>query len=355
MIYPTLYKRDSKGKVREWRLEVEGPRYRTVAGLQDGKQVTSEWREATPASQDTAEAQAIFEVESLYKKALDRDYFETLAEIDSPRIFEPMLAHTYKEWDGECYSQPKLDGIRCIATAGGLFSREGKIFLSCPHIERALEPLFEKDASRIIDGEFYNHELKEDFNQISSLVRKKKPTEEDLRLSAEAIQFHIYDQYSEASFEDRWADIRAQVEQLGNPYLRIVPTAFCSSLHFLNQVYGQYLLDGYEGQMVRYANVPYQKKRSKSLLKRKEFKSAEFPVVRKEEGQGNWAGHAKRAIGRLPDGREFGAGIAGNKAFTKELLNQDHKVMTVKFFDYTPDGVPRFGVAVDWHFEERED
>jgi len=33
----------------------------------------------------------------------------------------------------------------------------------------------------------------------------------------------------------------------------------------------------------------------------------------------------------------------------KELLHEDHKVVTIQFFAYTPDGVPRFGVATKFH------
>ena len=45
----TLYKRDTKGKVREYTIEytrdgVLPAGYRTVAGIQGGKLVTSEWK-----------------------------------------------------------------------------------------------------------------------------------------------------------------------------------------------------------------------------------------------------------------------------------------------------------------------
>ena len=45
----TLYKRDSNGRVREYNIEwtdhgVAQPGYRTVAGIQGGKMVTSEWK-----------------------------------------------------------------------------------------------------------------------------------------------------------------------------------------------------------------------------------------------------------------------------------------------------------------------
>ncbi len=99
-------------------------------------------------------------------------------------------------------------------------------------------------------------------------------------------------------------------------------------------------------------DTPYEAgKRSKNLLKRKEFMDDEFQLVRIEEGNGNWQGYAKRAVIRLPDGRECGAGIKGNQDFTRQLLADASRYThaMVRYFTLTPDGVPRFPVVVDWH------
>ena len=103
---------------------------------------------------------------------------------DRPLDFEN---HTY-------FIQPKLDGVRCIIRKDGAFSRNGKSFKNVEHILKELEPLFEYAPELILDGELYNHDLKEDFNQIISLVRKtKRITENDRERSRELIQFHNYD------------------------------------------------------------------------------------------------------------------------------------------------------------------
>jgi DNA ligase-1 len=81
---------------------------------------------------------------------------------------------------------------------------------------------------------------------------------------------------------------------------------------------------------------------------------AEFAVVRLEEGDGNWAGYAKRAVLRLADGREFGAGIKGDRAFTGDLLNGPRPYSaTVRYFALSSYGVPRFPVATVFHWGER--
>jgi len=87
-----------------------------------------------------------------------------------------MLAFELKQYEKLLFTvptfvQPKLDGVRCILNAGELTTRAGKPIVSCPHLAKEYY---------LLDGELYNHELKEDFNKIISLVRKTKPTKEDI-------------------------------------------------------------------------------------------------------------------------------------------------------------------------------
>ena len=61
-----------------------------------------------------------------------------------------------------------------------------------PYINKLI-PFFDKHPNVILDGELYNHEIKNDFEKIISLVRKTKPTDGDRLESAEMVQFHCYD------------------------------------------------------------------------------------------------------------------------------------------------------------------
>ena len=90
-----------------------------------------------------------------------------------------MLAHKYNpdKADYPAYIQPKLDGVRCLFTAKGAISRANNQFMNVDHIEQALKPFFAKNPTAILDGELYNHGLKDDFEKIISLVKKKKPTD----------------------------------------------------------------------------------------------------------------------------------------------------------------------------------
>ena len=112
--------------------------------------------------------------------------------------------------------------------------------------------------------------------------------------------------------------------------------------------YSRYLERGYEGQMVR-LDKPYEGKRSKFLMKRKEFHDEEYEFVAFEEGKGNWGGLPKSVVARASNGREFGAGIKGTREHCASLIGTSPATVTVRSPNLTPDGVPRFGIAVAFH------
>lgn len=346
--FPTLFKRDASGKVRIWRMELDGANHRAIHGLQDGEQTESGWTACVGKQGRTDEEQADFEVRAEYKHKLTREYHSTVDTIDEPRFFKPMLAQKYEAWPGSCYAQPKLDGIRCIVTKGGMFSRQGKPILGAPHVREQLEPFFSAYPTAILDGELYNHDLKDDFNTIVSAVKKQKPGPEDLERSKALVQYHVYDFPShEGTFGERLAALGRTLPQHVDS-IRLVRATYATNQDILDETFEQWLEAGYEGQMVR-LDGPYEQKRSKLLLKRKEFQDEEFEVVRIEAGVGNWAGMAKKVICRLKDGREFGAGIKGTQERARDLLTEQHSLVTVKFFALTPAGIPRFGVATKFH------
>lgn len=358
-----IYRRDAKNSIRSWRYEVEGDKWRTRSGLVDSETlVLSGWTTCIPKSQPTAEEQALFEAKAEMGKKLDRDYRPSIELIDTSRIAgsKPMLAHKYEAFAAGCFSQPKLDGMRCIANKDGLWTRQGKAIVAVPHISAALAPWFAAFPDLEVDGELYNHDLKDNFNELMSICRKVKVTDEDLAKAEASVQYHIYDIASATScFGSRFAELRQLFDlKEGDAWpvgtLSLVPTISVDDAAHLDLLYSWYLEAGYEGQMVR-ADAQYQNKRSKYLLKRKEFLDGEFEIVRIEQGNGNWAGYGKRLVFKLPDGRECGAGVKGNQLFTKSLLdNADQligKQVTVRYFTPTPDGMPRFPVAVDFHLD----
>lgn len=365
-----IYKYDTSGNLRVWSIEVNGSRYRTIAGIKDGNLVTSKWTEAKPknigkANETTAEEQAVVESLAKYKKKLEGEYHESPEEAkQGSHFFKPMLASKYtgfKLWS-DVFAQPKLDGMRCIATKNGLFSRQGKPILSCPHIFEALEEAFQENPDLILDGELYNHSLKDDFNKLMSLCRKTDPTPEELEESRQIVQYHVYDCPSKAEyrFSTRIAYLGGSIfkeYELGDPIIAVATVAFDGqpdSAKSFDNFHEQCIAAGYEGSMLR-LDAAYEQKRSKNLLKRKDFIDQEFEVVELVEGKGNWSGRIKSVICRAANGEQFGSGIRGTEAYTKSLIGKKFKTATIRYFQLTPDGIPRFGVVTDLHKLERED
>lgn len=356
---PTLYKRTNTGATQIWFVEMDRDKYRTTSGQQFGKKVTSAWTVAKPKNEGKANgtsgaAQAEAEVKAMYTKQMKKDYRENLDEIDNIERFKPMLAAKWSDRKDKItqsvvHMQPKLDGIRCIAMKSGLWTRTGEPILGAPHILEALQPYFSTFPGGVLDGELYNHDLKDDFNTIVSSVKKQKPTPEDLEVSRKNIQYWIYDLPSNSGdFEQRSLTLRADFEALSNhlPEGIVLVETQALPVSDVDASALQWIEQGYEGAMVRLRGT-YENKRSKTLLKWKEFQDEEFKIVDIQEGDGNRAGMAARVILKLNDkDATFGAGLIGSVPYCTQLLAEKDKWIgklgTVVFQHYTPDGVPRF-------------
>jgi DNA ligase-1 len=274
---------------------------------------------------------------------------------------KPMLAYPVStkpiDYSKPVFIQPKLDGVRCVIQAEGLpyqvgdtewefevkaYSRTGKEWKNINHILQDLVPFFDKHPNVILDGELYNHDLKDDFEKIISLVRKTKPTEEDRVESAEMVQFHCYDIIDEElSYENR------------NEFLGMT-LSFIDSVHFVDtimvfnedeaqSIHKSNLRKGYEGSILR-TNDVYKCGRSWSLRKFKDFHDAEAYIVGYEVGKGKREGTLGKFLMQDEDGNKFGC--PPGKGFTykdmKDMLDNIHEYMgqtaTFTYFERTKAG-----------------
>jgi DNA ligase-1 len=366
----TIYKKTQTGAIQEWTVEVDGNRYRTISGQISGKKIVSEWtvvygKNIGKANGTTDEEQCMKEAIAKRTKKLESGYFENIDNINQTQYFEPMLAAKWEDVRDKVqypiYSQPKLDGIRCIVTKDGMFSRNGKPIISAPHIRRSLNYVFESYPDVILDGELYADKFANDFNKIVSLVKKTKPTEDDLFESQKNIQYWIYDIPSQnVKFGERF-DILSELFDESfdcfEKYCVLVQTEICKSEESVMNLYGEYVNDGYEGQMLRTDGL-YENKRSKTLLKHKSFVDEEFVILDIVEGEGNRTGTAGYISFKNKDGKPFKSNVKGTFEETAEMLkNKDYligKTATVKYFNLTPDGIPRFPFVVKIAREDYE-
>jgi len=274
---------------------------------------------------------------------------------------KPMLAYPVSakpiDYSKPVFMQPKLDGVRCLIQARvkrniltpdlneievKAYSRTGKEWKNIDHILEELIPFFTKHPSVVLDGELYNHDFKNDFEQIISMVRKTKPTPEARLKSADNVQFHCYDIVNKKmkfSTRDNWI-------------AKNLPTSYCVkhliTLHVSDELSAstghQMNLDaGYEGSIVR-LDSPYECKRSHNLRKFKDFQDAEADIVGYEEGKGKRTGTLGKFIMQDDDGNIFGCppGKGHNYKDLADMLANIHEYMgqraTFYFFERTKAG-----------------
>ena len=226
---------------------------------------------------------------------------------------KPMLAYPVNkkpiDYSKPVFVQPKLDGVRCtiqydagVVTA---WSRTGKEWKNIEHIKLNLYRFFDKHPDIILDGELYNHTFKDDFEQIISMVRKSKPTDEARLISAENVQFHCYDIIDEKlTFDQRIEFVNESLMLLGDS-IYIVDTNYAYDEDHTKAVHKINLDHGYEGSIIR-TNETYQCKRSHSLRKIKDFHDAEATITGWVEGKGKRIGTIGKFTAVDSEGNEFG-------------------------------------------------
>ena len=395
----TLYKRDKKGKVRAWTIEHDDKSYWTISGIHpDGKMTKTaptfvEQKNVGKANETSLEQQVELEVKSKIQYQIDHGFtYELPAE---EREFAVSLADKYVDRlekgkiEFPYVVEPKLDGVRCyIKLVDGkvtMWSRGNKEFKSVPHLaeNRFIIEFFKKYPDAILDGELYNHALKNDFNKIVSLVKKTKPTTEDLEESKKIVEYHCFDSYYPSESELNYVQRKVRVGEIvsdirGTDVLFKETHISCEEVKivglflvkqkesdtlgwWLNVAQTEEKVDeylenqlnlGYEGVMLKKYDVPYFFGRSFDMLKYKRFKDAEFKIVDIEDGKGNKKGKATAVICVDENGTEFKAGVTGTEEFAAEMFANKEtyigKIATIKYQELTPvkdgkGGVPRFG------------
>ena len=261
-------------------------------------------------------------------------------------MIKPMLAYKVDkkpvDWSEKVFIQPKLDGVRCIFTKDGAYSRTGKEFKNLAHIKYDLTDFFRKHPNSVLDGELYNHALKDDFEKIVSLVRKTKPTEDDRRDAQHLVQYHVYDTIAEGvDYEDRFNWLTRYLPIAAT--MTLIKNTVVNSYDEAKMLHNLHLAQGYEGSMLR-LNKPYEQKRSYNLQKFKDFSDTEATIIGYEAGKGKFTGLIGKFFMQDDDGNEFGCPIGKgyNFADRKAMLDNVHDYIgqraTFTYFQRTQAG-----------------
>ena len=223
---------------------------------------------------------------------------------------KPMLAHKFYDgrvdWSLPVYIQPKLDGVRCLFTKDGAFSRTGKEFMNVSHLRTTLLPFFKQHPDVVLDGELYNHELKHDFEKIISLVRKQKPTADDRLEAQQLVQFHVYDYFDGVIYDSYKTRMQMLVtSDIYDKYVKYVPAKLVDSYNYARDLHATFLSEGYEGSIIRLDGL-YKHGRSYDLMKFKDFSDTEATIIGYELGKGKRTGTLGKFIMLDDEGVEFG-------------------------------------------------
>ena len=245
---------------------------------------------------------------------------------------KPMLAHKFDEsrvdWSQPVYIQAKLDGVRCLFTKDGAYSRTGKQFKNLAHIELALISFFKQNPDVILDGELYNHKLKNDFEKIISLVRKQKPTADDRLDAQHLVQFHVYDYFDGVKYDSYKTRMQQLVtSDIYDTQIKYVPAKLVDSYNYARNIHAEFLDQGYEGSIIRLDGL-YKHGRSYDLMKFKDFSDTEATIIGYEAGKGKRKGTLGKFLMQDDEGIKFGC--PPGKGYTyKDLAN-----MLLKVNDY---------------------
>ena len=268
---------------------------------------------------------------------------------------KPMLAYPVSDkpinYDNDIFMQPKLDGVRCVIQyenrplknvddlSGQLtenvvvaYSRTGKEWKNIDHILFNLKPWFALNPNVILDGELYNHDLKNDFEKIISLVRKQKPDDIDMIESADMVQFHCYDIIDETmTFAMRNEFIKQAVPR--NHCIKHVLTTKIPCDDDAQEMHRVNLECGFEGSILR-TNDVYKCGRSWNLRKFKDFHDDEALIVDWVEGIGKRTGTIGKFMAQDVDGNLFGMPVMDKFKYLQDNF-EEMKTWVGKFATFT--------------------
>ena len=258
---------------------------------------------------------------------------------------KPMLAYPVSDkpinYGDKISMQPKLDGVRCVIQYENdtvtAYSRTGKEWKNIDHILFNLKSFFILNPDIILDGELYNHDLRDDFEKIISLVRRKTPDDLDMLESADLVQFHCYDIIDETkTFEERNRFITQVVPR--NHCIYHVKTQAVATESLSKVIHQQNLDAGYEGSILR-TNDNYACKRSHNLRKFKDFHDTEATLTGWVEGKGKRIGTIGKFTAIDGEGNEFGMPVMDKFKFLqdnfKKMQGYVGKTATFTYFERT--------------------
>jgi DNA ligase 1 len=317
--------------------------------------------------------QAVSECEARRTKKIDSGY-QTASSFAAGEIkagafpILPQLAHSLADKQHKlefpCYVQPKFNGMRLLWSQNeGAWTRQNRQ-MDPSIIAHITPPFYPLDNTTIFDGEL----ILPDGYSFQDTMRAVKKYTPGL---TEKLVYRIYDVYlrfdPDLDFDDRleelhdlWSDLDDHDQDIPNfekTNCIKTETYLVVDMAELYANHKEFTDRGYEGTMIRMPGAVYTPgHRSTGLLKLKDFQDAEFEVIGFEDGRGKEAG-AVIWVCRTAAGAAFSVRPEGGYESRREqYLTANHRIsssLTVRFQEYSKDGVPIFPVGVGFS-EDRQ-
>jgi ATP-dependent DNA ligase len=372
----TLTAKTSKGLDKKWRGHVaqDGDKFYTQTSywqvkadgteskMQYSAPVLIESKNVGRSNETSVRDQAFSELESEFAQQKLKNGYREDGEAAEAERFSPMLAHVYADrkhtvlWDNQGvrkFVQHKYDGMRAGYDGTTFVSRGNKDL-----IPECVAHLSFDTQGYTVDGEvilpheqyYVGKPTGYGFQMTMRAVKKYRP-----ELSPQLL-YRVYDVVMDAPFEERLAVLKRLVAESSNPSVVLSETFEVSTELEVMTHQEQFLIDGWEGTMIRVSERGYKPgHRDIQLLKLKEFSDAEFLVVDIVEGKGKFEGLPiivcrTEPSTEFPKSVTFGATQQGQedvkRAIFADRANLIGRMWTVKFQGRYEDGAPRFPVGI---------
>jgi DNA ligase 1 len=256
---------------------------REITGNDAIKATTDILSDLTPNSQELAKRILFRDLRCNVSDKIANKVFPKLIPTFSVQLankYDPKKKYKNDKWA----ASRKMDGLRCVFKNGKLYTRNGKEVVGFEHIVEELKTLGEYD---LIDGELYSPDIP--FQEIQGYVmRKKNVVEEDKK----KIFFNIFAMLKpKRTTAEMVSDIEKRRQANHRKYLRFVEyEIILNDFEKIKALDEQYVMEGYEGVMLRSMEQVYDWKRSDALVKYKNFIEDDLEIIEAIEGKGKYKG-----------------------------------------------------------------
>lgn len=267
---------------------------------------------------------------------------------DSSGFLKPMLAKDANKCqtsvlNKRLFCSRKLNGVRCLMQLSKeeihAISRGGKEYnVPTTLIRKELKEFFSKHPSVILDGELYNHG--HHLQELSGIARLKEWEDR-----CEILEYWIYDiADSTKTFEER-LEVLKEIKEIfqDSVKIKILEHVETTSFKEIQELHNKWVAEGYEGLVARKPTSTYQfGKRGSDMIKVKEYMEQEFKIIDYKYGLRE---EDFCFILETEDNKPFAAKPIGDRELKDQYMRDIDDIIgkfgTVKFFEWSKDGVPQ--------------